>query len=32
MRPQDILTPQPAGLACKAGGFYIDPVRPWSAP
>src|SRR3569832_1061493 len=28
MRPQDILTPQPAGLACKAGGFHIDPVRP----
>src|SRR5579872_7108981 len=28
MRPQDILTPQPAGLACKVGGFHIDPVRP----
>ena len=28
MRPQDILTPQPAGLACKPGGFHIDPVRP----
>src|SRR5689334_10738209 len=28
MRPQDILTPQPAGLACKTGGFHIDPVRP----
>jgi putative mRNA 3-end processing factor len=28
MRPQDILTPQPAGLCCKAGGFHIDPVRP----
>jgi putative mRNA 3-end processing factor len=28
MRPQDILTPQPAGLFCKPGGFYIDPVRP----
>jgi putative mRNA 3-end processing factor len=28
MRPQDILTPQPAGLHCKVGDFYIDPVRP----
>src|SRR5579862_1998434 len=28
MRPQDILTPQPAGLFCKPGGFHIDPVRP----
>src|SRR6202047_5337277 len=28
MRPQDILTPQPAGLCCKPGGFYIDPTRP----
>src|SRR5215468_7872371 len=28
MRPQDILTPVPAGLCCKAGGFHIDPVRP----
>src|ERR1700748_2845485 len=28
MRPQDILMPQPAGLACKPGGFHIDPVRP----
>ncbi|MEW6639305.1 MAG: ligase-associated DNA damage response exonuclease [Pseudomonadota bacterium] len=27
MRPQDILTPQPAGLFCKPGGFHIDPVR-----
>jgi putative mRNA 3-end processing factor len=27
MRPQDILTPQPAGLFCKAGNFHIDPVR-----
>jgi putative mRNA 3-end processing factor len=27
MRPQDILTPQPAGLYCKTGDFYIDPVR-----
>jgi len=28
MRPQDILTPQPAGLYCKPGNFHIDPVRP----
>lgn len=28
MRPQDILMPQPAGLYCRAGDFYIDPVRP----
>jgi putative mRNA 3-end processing factor len=28
MRPQDILTPLPAGLYCKVGDFYIDPVRP----
>jgi putative mRNA 3-end processing factor len=28
MRPQDILTPTPAGLYCKTGGFHIDPVRP----
>src|SRR5579862_2307821 len=28
MRPQDILMPVPAGLACKAGGFHIDPVKP----
>ena len=28
MHPQDILTPQPAGLCCKVGGFHIDPVRP----
>ena len=28
MRPHDILTPQPAGLFCKPGGFHIDPVRP----
>src|SRR5437762_1732416 len=27
MRPQDILMPTPAGLFCKPGGFYIDPVR-----
>jgi len=28
MRPQDILVPVAAGLCCKPGGFYIDPVRP----
>src|SRR5215472_8213270 len=28
MRPQEILTPVPAGLCCKPGNFYIDPVRP----
>jgi putative mRNA 3-end processing factor len=28
MRPQDILTPVPAGLLCKPGGFHIDPTRP----
>jgi putative mRNA 3-end processing factor len=28
MRPQEILTPVPAGLSCKPGGFHIDPVRP----
>src|SRR5215510_9885017 len=28
MRPQDLLTPLPAGLYCKVGDFFIDPVRP----
>src|SRR6202162_2343383 len=28
MRPQDILMPVAAGLACKPGGFHIDPIRP----
>ncbi len=28
MRPQDILSPVPAGLFCKGGNFHIDPVRP----
>jgi putative mRNA 3-end processing factor len=28
MRPEDLLVPTPAGLCCRAGGFYIDPVRP----
>jgi putative mRNA 3-end processing factor len=27
MRPEDILTPTPAGLCCKRGGFHIDPTR-----
>ena len=27
MRPHDILMPVPAGLYCKPGDFYIDPVR-----
>ncbi len=27
MRPQDILMPLPAGLYCKPGDFFIDPVR-----
>src|SRR6478672_10504773 len=27
MRPQDILTPVPAGLYCRSGNFHIDPVR-----
>jgi putative mRNA 3-end processing factor len=27
MRPEDLLTPTPAGLCCPRGGFYIDPVR-----
>src|SRR5262245_65732412 len=28
MRPEDLLTPTPAGVCCKAGGFHIDPTRP----
>ncbi|MGB3446105.1 MAG: ligase-associated DNA damage response exonuclease [Xanthobacteraceae bacterium] len=28
MRPQELLAPTAAGLCCKPGGFYIDPVRP----
>src|SRR5215472_10851902 len=28
MRPQDLLSPLPAGLFCKPGNFHIDPVRP----
>lgn len=28
MRAEDLLTLDPAGLYCPAGGFHIDPVRP----
>jgi putative mRNA 3-end processing factor len=28
MRPEDLLTPAPAGLCCRPGGFHIDPTRP----
>ena len=28
MRPEDILSPTPAGVRCKPGGFTIDPTRP----
>ncbi len=28
MRPQDLLTPSPAGLWCPEGDFHIDPTRP----
>jgi putative mRNA 3-end processing factor len=28
MRPEALLTPTPAGLCCRPGGFHIDPVRP----
>ncbi len=28
MRPQDLLTPSPAGLWCPDGDFHIDPTRP----
>ena len=28
MRPEELLTPTPAGLCCRLGGFHIDPVRP----
>jgi putative mRNA 3-end processing factor len=28
MRAQDLMSPTPAGLCCKKGGFHIDPVRP----
>ena len=28
MRPEDLLTPTPAGVCCKRAGFHIDPTRP----
>jgi putative mRNA 3-end processing factor len=28
MRPEELLTPTPAGLCCRPGSFHIDPVRP----
>jgi putative mRNA 3-end processing factor len=28
MRAENLLTPTPAGLCCRPGGFHIDPVRP----
>src|SRR5438128_4953977 len=28
MRPEDLLTPTPAGVCCKLGSFHIAPVRP----
>ena len=28
MRPEELLTPSPAGLWCPAGDFHIDPTRP----
>jgi putative mRNA 3-end processing factor len=28
MRPEELLTPTPAGLCCRPGGFRIDPMRP----
>ncbi len=28
MRPDQLLRPEPAGLYCESGDFYIDPVRP----
>ncbi|TMJ48880.1 MAG: ligase-associated DNA damage response exonuclease [Alphaproteobacteria bacterium] len=28
MRPEELLVRTPAGLLCRAGGFYIDPLRP----
>ena len=28
MRPEELLVRTPAGLWCRAGGFYIDPLRP----
>ena len=28
MRPEELLTPTPAGLCCPPGSFHVDPVRP----
>jgi len=28
MRPEELLVRTPAGLCCRVGGFYIDPLRP----
>jgi putative mRNA 3-end processing factor len=28
MRPEELLSPTPAGLYCQTGGFHIDPMRP----
>jgi putative mRNA 3-end processing factor len=28
MRPEELLSPTPAGLCCRPGGFHIDPMRP----
>ena len=28
MRPEELLTPSPAGLWCPEGDFHIDPTRP----
>jgi len=28
MRPEEVLSPTPAGVCCKLGGFHIDPTRP----
>jgi putative mRNA 3-end processing factor len=28
MRPEELLSPTPAGLCCRLGGFHIDPMRP----
>jgi putative mRNA 3-end processing factor len=28
MRPEDLLVRTATGLHCRAGGFYIDPLRP----
>jgi putative mRNA 3-end processing factor len=28
MRPEELLSPTPAGLCCRPGSFHIDPTRP----